>query len=92
MQFSSESDTLKRSQWPRCDDLANALAQRGVAATDALKAATTSRTHHVRSAALRALAKANLPEAKLVAQNLLADKAFEVRQTAAAILGVPIPP
>jgi hypothetical protein len=91
MQFAVESDALKKSHWPKCDELANALGKRGAAATEALKAAATSRTHHVRSAVLKALASANPVEGKLLAQSLLKDRAFEVRETAATILGIPTP-
>jgi hypothetical protein len=92
VKFSLEAEALKNSHWPKCDELATALGQRGVAATDALKAAATSRTKHVRSAALKALYVANPAEGKLLADRFLTDKAFEVREAAAHILGVPIPP
>jgi hypothetical protein len=89
MNFERESEELRRSYWPKCDELASYLAQQGPAATDALKAAASSRIHHVRSAALKALNLVNPPEGKRLAEELLRDRAFEVRDTAAAILGVP---
>jgi HEAT repeat protein len=91
MQFEEESKALKSSSWPRCDSLAAGLAARGVAAADALEAAAKSRTHHVRSAALKALVSVAPERGKALAELLLNDKAYEVRETAALILGCPIP-
>lgn len=91
MLYEEESKALKASHWPRCDTLAEQLAGRGPSAADALEAAAKSRTHHVRSAALRGLAKVSADRGRALAELLLKDKAYEVRETAAAILGVPIP-
>ncbi len=92
MQYQAEADALKKSHWPACDALADALARRGAAALDALEYALKSRTHHVRSASLRAIAKIDTDRARAVAKTLLADRAYEVRETAAQVLGVPTPP
>ena len=91
MLYQAEADALKASHWPRCDQLAQALSSHGAAAGDALLYASRSRTHHVRSACLRALASVAPERAKERAQELLVDKAYEVRETAAKVLGVPIP-
>lgn len=91
MLFEAESEALKKSAWPRCDKLAEDLAARGSSATEALEAAASSRTLHVRGAALRALAKVNEEHAKALASRLLSDRAYEVRQVAAHILNVAIP-
>lgn len=91
MQFAAEAEALKKSHWPKCDELARTLALKGQPATEALKAAASSRTHHVRSAALKALHAINPTEGKLLAETFLKDRAFEVRETAASILGVAIP-
>jgi hypothetical protein len=88
MRFAEESAALKNSQWPRCDALALELATRGPAAADALEAAATSRVHHVRTAALKCLFHVDESRGRALAQSLLHDRAFEVRETAANILGV----
>jgi HEAT repeat protein len=92
MLFQAEAENLKKSSWPRCDQLAQALAAHGSTAADALEFASSSRTHHVRSAALRALATVAPDRAREVATKFLSDKAYEVRETAAETLGVPTPP
>jgi HEAT repeat protein len=91
MQFQAEADALKKSSWPKCDQLAQALATQGPRAAEALEFALTSRTHHVRSAALKALISVSPDRGKTFADKMLSDKAYEVRETAANILGVPIP-
>jgi HEAT repeat protein len=91
MQFQSEAEALKKSSWPKCDHLAQALAEKGGRAADALEFATTSRILHVRGAALKALATIAPERGKTLAQAMLNDRAYEVRETAANILGVPIP-
>ena len=91
MLFERESLELKKSSWPRCDALAESLARQGLGAIDALINAATSRTHHVRSACLRAVAAIDENKGRLLAAELLRDRAYEVRETAAKILGVPIP-
>jgi HEAT repeat protein len=67
------------------------LALKGPVAAEALEYAALSRTHHVRSASLRALARVNEERAKTLATHLLNDKAFEVRDTAMKILGITPP-
>ena len=89
--FPDEAEALKKSHWPRCDQLANALAERGPSAIDAILFASKSRVHQVRSACLRALFAVAPPQGENLARQFLADKAYEVRETAAKILGVPIP-
>ncbi len=91
MLYEEESKVLKSSSWPRCDALAEQLAARGPSVADALEAAAKSRTHHVRSAALRALTKVAPERGRTLAELLLKDKAYEVRETAAGILGIPVP-
>ena len=91
MQYQVEADALKKSHWPACDNLADDLARRGPAAIDALEHALKSRTYHVRSACLRAIARVDAARARPLAEQLLKDRAYEVRETAAQILGVPTP-
>jgi hypothetical protein len=91
MQFATESEALKKSSWPRCDQLAADLAKRGHAALPALQAALSSRTHHVSSACLRAIRLIDADLATSLAEKHLKDRAYEVRETAATILGVKIP-
>jgi hypothetical protein len=50
-----------------------------------------SKTKHVRSASLRAIAAVDPVAAKRQAEMFLRDKAYEVREAAAQILGVPVP-
>ena len=91
MKFQAESEALKKSSWPKCDVLAKELAAHGLGATDALESAISSRTHHVRSAVLREIANVAPDRAQVLATKLLEDRAYEVRETAAKILGVPVP-
>ena len=91
MLFQRESDELRVSLWPKCDVLAAALCSRGPSAADALEAASTSRTHHVRSAVLRSLSAVAPDRARVLAGKLLNDRAYEVRQTASELLGLPKP-
>jgi|GEM_PF-4298731 len=58
----------------------------GSPALDALEYALKSRTLHVRSAALRAIATVDEARAKHLATPLLKDRAHEVRQVAEQIL------
>lgn len=67
------------------------LAAHGSKATEALVFASGSRTHHVRSACLSALSATDPKIAIELAKKLLTDKAYEVRETAAKILGLPTP-
>lgn len=89
--YFGESETLRRSAWPKCDVLAAELASRGAPALDALEAAMKSRTHHVRSAVLRAMAAVDPLRARRLAELALQDRAYEVRETAAMVLGVEKP-
>ena len=91
MLFENEAKELKKAHWPRCDQMADELAANGSKAVDALVFASDSRTHHVRSACLRALSSISPDAAITLAKKLLSDKAYEVRETAAKILGVPTP-
>jgi hypothetical protein len=91
MLFQNEAEALKKAHWPRCDQIAADLATHGTMAADALVFASTSRTHHVRSACLRALSAVAPEIATELAKKFLADKAYEVRETAAKILAVPTP-
>ena len=91
MLFQEQADRLKASAWPRCDELASMLASNGKSAIPALEFAIKSRTHHVRSACLRAITKIDVEQGCLFAGRMLHDRAYEVRETAANILGVPIP-
>ena len=91
MLFEQESLELKKSSWPRCDALAESLAKHGASALDALTNASKSRTHHVRSACLRAVASIDENKGRALANELLSDRAYEVRETAAKILGVSVP-
>ena len=86
--YFEQSEALRRSAWPKCDVLASELASRGTPALDALEAAMKSRTHHVRSAVLRAMASVDSARARRLAEVALQDRAYEVRETAAMVLGV----
>lgn len=87
--FQTEAEALKNSNWPKCDALADALASRGATAGDALEFASKSRTHHVRSACLRALHRVEPARGKALATKFVNDRAYEVRETASLILGIP---
>jgi HEAT repeat protein len=91
MKYVAESDALKKSAWPRCDQLASGLAKHGSDALPALQSALSSRTHHVRSASLRAIKLIDEELAKNLAEKHLKDRAYEVRETAASILGIKTP-
>ena len=91
MQYEQEAEQLKKSAWPKCDQIAEVLATRGRNAIPALEHASKSRTHHVRSACLRAINSIDASKGSEMATALLNDRAYEVRETAAKILGVPIP-
>jgi hypothetical protein len=88
--FKEEAERLKKAEWPACDRLAQALADRGAPAIDALLYASKSRKHHVRSACLCALYKVDKRMGEELARTLINDRAFEVREAAAGILGVPV--
>jgi len=89
--YAEEAKALKNSQWPRCDLLAEALSAKGITAAEALEFASSSRTHHVRSASLRNLFKVDAARGRRLAERLLTDSAYEVRETAANVLDVLIP-
>lgn len=91
MLYKELADALKSSTWPRCDALAEDLATKGAAVIEALEHAASSRTHHVRSAALRALVRVDEERGRVLAKRLLEDKAFEVRETAMKVLGITPP-
>lgn len=86
MKYKEEAERLKTSHWPTCDKLAADLASRGKDAGDALVFATKSRVHHVRSASLRALASIDAVRGLEIAKSLLADRAYEVRETAQEVI------
>jgi hypothetical protein len=91
MKFQDESDALKKSHWPKCDEIAARLAKYGKSAVPALEAACASRTHHVRSACLRAIYEIDVAVGRSLSEKMLRDRAYEVRETAAKILGVEVP-
>ncbi len=90
-QFKDLADAIRKSHWPTCDRLAEELASRGPSAISALEYAAGSRIHQVRSAALNALNKISHERATALAEKLIKDKAYEVRENAAKVLGVPTP-
>jgi len=89
--YEDEAEQLKKSSWPKCDQLVESLAAHGPSAMQALEYAAKSRTHHVRSACLRAINQIDPKKGRALAESMLKDKAYEVRETAARILGVPVP-
>jgi len=75
------------SHWPACDAFAVALAQiGGVAARAQLARALKARRHHIRSAAVRALATLSGPGAREAIQALADDPSYVVRQDVGAAL------
>lgn len=90
MLYAAESESLKKSSWPRCDALAAQLAAKGPSSVDALEAASKSNTRHVRTAVLRNLHQLDQERARKLAHTLISDRAFEVRAAAAVILGIPV--
>ena len=90
MLFQEDAERLKASAWPRCDEFATTLASHGKSAIPALEFATKSGTHHVRSACLRAISSIDINEGRLCAERMIRDRAYEVRETAAKILGVTV--
>jgi HEAT repeat protein len=78
---------LLGSHWPVCDDLANALARIGTEpAKAALLKGLKARRHHIRSAAVKALATIGGPDARTDIQSLANDPSYEVRQDVAEAL------
>jgi HEAT repeat protein len=89
MVFEEDLRELKRAPWPKCIELAERLARLGPGAAPTLAAAaTTARSHHVRSASLRSLAKVDRQAALKVAKKLLTDRSYEVREDAKEIVKV----
>jgi len=79
--------TLLNSNWPDCDRIARALAEIG--SDDAkfgLLSALKGRRHHIRSAAIKALAKLGGNEVRTAIADLATDPAYEVRQDVAEAL------
>ena len=78
---------LRDSHWPACDELAAALAQiGGEAARTQLLQALKARRHHVRSAAVKALATLGGDDVREAIQALANDPSYEVRQDVAEVL------
>jgi len=78
---------LLDSHWPLCDELAEALARIGTRpAKAALLKALKARRHHIRSAAVKALATIGGPAASTAIQSLANDSSYEVRQDVAEAL------
>jgi hypothetical protein len=78
---------LWESHWPVCEDLAAALARiSGDTAKLALVRALKARRHHVRSAAIRALAAIGGCDARDAIRALHDDPSYEVRQDVAEVL------
>jgi HEAT repeat protein len=78
---------LSASNWPLCNELADALVRIGTrAAQQALCLALKARRHHVRSAAIRGLSQMGGPEAAERIAELANDRAYEVRQNVAEAL------
>jgi len=81
---------LHQSNWPVCNDLADALTRVGRAtAREALVRALKARRHHVRSAAMKALARLGGAGVRAVIAALANDPSYEVRQDVAEALGLP---
>ena len=77
-------DLLLRSQWPGCKEIAQAIAQRGgEQAKLALLRALRAKRHHVRTAAVEALASMGDPAVIPDLLPLLKDRAYETRTAAA---------
>ena len=79
---------LLDSHWPVCDEMADALARIGTSpAKAALLEALKARRHHIRSAAVKALATIGGEDVRKAIQALANDPSYEVRQDVAAALG-----
>ncbi len=77
---------LRDSHWPACDELAEALARIGGEAANAqLLRALKARRHHVRSAAVKALAILGGDDVPKALQALANDPSYEVRQDMAEV-------
>jgi len=78
---------LIQSHWPVCDEIADALAEiGGDGARDSLLAALKGRRHHVRSAAIKALARLRGAGIREAIEELRSDPSYEVRQDVSAAL------
>ena len=78
------TDALLHSHWPVCDELADALAQMCTdAARQGLMRALRGRRHHIRSAAVKALARLGGAGLREVIAALANDPSYEVRQDVA---------
>lgn len=86
MKYDEEVKKLKMTHWPMCEAVAMALAAHGPSAGSALVAAASSRIHQVRSASLKALATIDRDLARDLALKLRTDRAYEVRETAEAVI------
>ncbi len=86
MIFKEHLEELKKSDWPRCIEVAQMIAKIPGSAETLEAAATKARTHHVRSAALKALAEVDKTRAINVAEKLRNDVSYEVRMDAAEVL------
>jgi len=75
------TDALLHSHWPVCDELADALAQMGTdAARQGLMRALRGRRHHIRSAAVKALARLGGEGVRDAVAALADDPSYEVCQ------------
>ena len=91
IKYQDEADALLKAAWPKCDTIASKLQSCGVSALPALEYAAKSRVHHARSACLRSIHALNPEKGKMMADTMLRDRAYEVRETAAKILGIAVP-
>ena len=91
MKYQDEADALLKASWPKCDQIAVTLQSFGISALPALEFASKSRVHHARSACLRSINNLDKVKGKAMADTMLRDRAYEVRETAAKILGIPVP-
>lgn len=86
---------LSKSHWPVCASLAKVLACIGSeAAQDGLKRCLSARKHHIRTAAVEALASTGDASLSSLFEPLLADLAFETRIAAkeaiTSLTGIPV--
>lgn len=80
-------EALVKLHWPKCNALAEEIAKIGGSdAKEALIAALKSRTHHVRSAAIRSLASLGDPTVIPHIEKHLNDSSYETREDAKAAI------
>jgi hypothetical protein len=91
MKYQDEADALLKAAWPKCDTIASKLQAYGISALPALEFAAKSRVHHARSACLRSINALDTEKGRAMADAMLRDRAYEVRETAAKILGIAVP-